>query len=431
MGLINSLGTTCELADVFSDASVLSAMLEFEAALARAQARLQMIPASAADAIGRVDPASIDAALLAHKARETATLAIPFVKELTAIVDPAAVGFVHWGATSQDLVDTSMVLLLRRARPILSADHDRLERALRDLSAQHASTVMAARTLLQPAPPITFGYKVAGWLGGVHRSWRSLDHALGDALLLQFGGASGTLASYGDRGPALASELAGELGLANPEGPWHTHRDRLATLVAHCGVYTGALSKIARDVILLMQDEVGEAAERGGGSSAMPNKRNPAGSVVALAAAGRVPGLVAAYLAGMSQEHERAAGGWQGEWQIIADVVQATGSALAAMADTVEHLEVRPGRMRSNLEATHGAVYAEKAVMLLAPSMGRPAAQKLVSEALQQRRLCDGLAALPGASASLTPEQIENIDRPEDYLGASVLFRRQLLDSEE
>ncbi len=424
--LIDCLGATEELAELFSDHSVLDAMLRFETALALAQARIGVIPQSAADSISKaaiVD--GFDAAALAREARASATVAVPLVNALTARVreiDERSAGFVHWGATSQDVVDTAFILLLGRARQILSRDHHRLNAALRSLSDRHAGTVMLARTLMQPAPPITFGYKVAGWFGAVQRSWRRLAQSFADTLQLQFGGASGTLASYGDQGIALASELGKELNLPVPAAPWHTHRDRLAGLVTACGIYTGNLGKIARDVTLLMQHEVGEVSESGGGSSAMPHKRNPAGSVIALASAMRVPGLVGTYLSLMIQEHERAAGGWQAEWQTIAEVIGATGSALAAVADLIEHLEVHPDRMRVNLESTHGAVLSEKAVMMLAEKMGRPAAQKLMSGALRK--------------AAESGEPLEDVlpvslGGPEDYLGAAERFRRQLLKDSE
>ena len=189
---------------------------------------------------------------------------------------------------------------------------------------------MLGRTLLQPAPPITFGLKVAGWVAALVRGWRRVDSSVDAAAVLQFGGASGTLAALGDRGPAVSRALADDLGLRNPEAPWHTDRDRLAALVSACGVYTATLGKIARDISLLMQDEVGEVAERGGGSSTMPHKRNPAGCAVVLAASTRLPGLVAAFLTGMVQEHERGVGGWHAEWPTLAATVQTTGSALAA-----------------------------------------------------------------------------------------------------
>jgi len=416
--MIDGFGTTALHAELFSDEAVIGAMLRFEAALADSQARLGMIPRSAADAIAQVD--GLDASGLAEDARESASLAIPFVKALTA----RAGGYVHWGATSQDLLDTALVLLLRDARAVLSRDHARLADSLRALSEQHARTVMLARTVLQPAPPITFGYKAAGWFGGVQRSWRRLSQAFDEVLQLQFGGAAGTLASYGKRGPELAVELARALELPVPSTPSHSHRDRLAFLITQCGVYSGAVAKIARDVALLMQTEIGEVSERGGGSSAMPNKRNPAGCVVTLAAAAQVPGLVASFLSAMVQEQERAAGGWQAEWPIVARTVQATGSALAAIATTIEGLTVNADRMRANLDATHGAVFAEKAAMLLAPKIGRAEAGGRSAEALQDKMLREAMAG------HLTAEQLQNIDRPEDYLGAAETFRLRLLNEE-
>lgn len=419
--LIDGFATTGALASVFSDAAMLDAMLRFEAALANAQARLGMIPPSAADAIAKVR--DLDAGSLAEQARDSATLAVPFVKALMERVrqiDTCAADFVHWGATSQDVLDTALVIAMRNARQILTQDQARLSQALRALSEQHAGSVMLARTLLQPAPPTTFGYRVAGWFGGVHRSWEKLSQSFDEGLQLQFGGAAGTLAAYGDRGTELARELSKELDLAEPVAPWHTSRDRLASIVANCAIFTGCLAKIARDVALLMQPEIGEVTEAGGESSAMPNKRNPAGSVIALAAAARVPGLVAAYFTTMPQEHERAAGGWQSEWPTVAGVIQSTGSALASVADTIDGLAVDPVRMRANLEATKGAVFAEKAMMLLGRS-----AHKEIAEAIQGKSLRDGLTHL------LTSEQLETIDRPEDYLGAAETFRRRLLNVTE
>jgi len=403
-------------------------MLAFEGALARAQARLGIIPHAAPDAIARASGVEgFDAVSIARAARRSASIAIPLVSALIARVreiDEASARFVHWGATSQDVIDTAMVLLIGRAKAILARDHARLTESLRALSERHKDTVMLARTLLQPAPPITFGYKVAGWYSAIHRSW-----PLDDALPLQFGGASGTLASYGGDGPALARELATELGLTLPAAPWHAHRDRMAAVVARCGIYTGALGKMARDISLLMQREVGEVAEAGGGSSAMPNKQNPSGCAIALAAANRTPGLVASFLSGMIQEHERSLGGWQAEWPAVSVTIEATGSALAAMVDTIERLTVCPERMRANLAATHGTIYAEKAGMLLAAKLGREAAHALLGdaarEAIETARPMGEVLARAGV---LTAEQLAHLDRPEDYLGAAEEFRRRLLE---
>ena len=429
--LIGSFATTDDLAEVFSDSSVLAALLQFETALARVQAHLGMIPSTAAEVIARAGTVdSFDATALARAARNSASVAIPLVSALTKRVreiDPPSSRFVHWGATSQDVIDTAMVLLIGRAQTIQARDHARLEQFLRVLSDRHKDSVMLARTLLQPAPPTTFGLKVAGWYGAIRRSWPFVE-----ALPLQFGGASGTLASYGNQGAALARELANELGLSACDAPWHVHRDCLANLVTRSGIYTAALGKIARDVSLLMQQEVGEVAEAGGGSSAMPNKQNPSGCAIALAAANRTPGLVASFLSAMVQEHERAVGGWQAEWPIVSSVIEATGSALAAMVAMFEGLAVYPDRMRANLAATRGVVFAEKANMLLAPRLGREAAHILLVDAAREAvETARPMREILERAGLLTAEQLADLDRPEDYLGSAEEFRRKLLEGSD
>ncbi len=435
--LIGSLATTDALAEVFSDQSILQAMLDFEAALARAEAKAGVIPGRAAEAISAAASAEgLDAAAMAREARSSGTVSIPLVSALTARVqatDAASARFVHFGATSQDVADSAMVLTIQRAHAVLAADHARLERTLRQLSDRHARTVMLGRTLLQPAPPITFGLKVAGWVAALVRGWRRVESASREATVLQFGGASGTLASLGDRGLDVSRALADDLGLRNPEAPWHTHRDRLGSLVSACGLYTATLGKIARDISLLMQDEVGEAAERGGGSSTMPHKRNPAACAVVLAASTRLPGLVAAFLSGMVQEHERAVGGWHAEWPTIADAIQTTGSALSAMADAAAGLSVDPDRMRVNIEGTNGAIFAERAMMLMTSSVGRESARLLVTDALAQSRetgktFRETLLAIPEAVRAIPADALRTIDVPEEYLGAAEALRMQLLE---
>jgi 3-carboxy-cis,cis-muconate cycloisomerase len=435
--LIESLASTESLTDAFSDASLLGAMLEFEVALARVEARLGVIPPSAAEAIAAAAVADgFDLATIASRARTSGTIAIPFVDALRARVrasNPAAATFVHWGATSQDVTDTAFVRCLVRAKIILTADHRRLRDALRQLSDRHANTVMLARTLMQPAPPTTFGLKAAGWFGAVTRSGAKLAASFDEACLLQFGGASGTLAAVGTYGPAIALDLSRELGLPNPGAPWHAHRDRMAALVTACGVYTGALGKVARDVTLLMQDEVGEAAEPGGTSSSMPQKRNPAGAAIALAAAVRVPGLVAAFLAGLPQEHERAVGGWHAEMPTVAAIVQATASALAAMVEAMEHLDVDAERMRANIAATRGTVFAERAMTLLAPIVGRDEAATLIAGAVEEARrgrqtFGGALAAQARGNSALAHLDLTGLDTPQAYLGAAEQFRRHLIE---
>jgi len=435
--LIESLATTEPLADVFSDQSILGAMLDFEVALARVQARLDVIPRDAAEVIGKA-AAGFDAPELAREALRAGTPAIPFVKALTERVrsaDPKAARFVHWGATSQDVVDTAFVLLLKRALPLLEADHVRLDSALGNLAEQYKDTLMLGRTLLQPAPPITFGLKAAGWKAAARRGWARVESRFTEALLLQFGGASGTLASLGDKGIAVGQALADELRLPYPDAPWHAHRDRLAALMAACGVETGSLGKMARDISLLMQGEVGEVAEPSstgrGGSSAMPHKHNPIACSLTLAAAHRVPGLVAAFLSSMVQEHERGVSGWQAEWPTIAAVVQSTGLAIASMAEAAEGLTIDPARMRANIDATRGVIFAERVVMLLGANLGRDVAHKLLEEAARRsvaenRRLVEILGEMPEITRVIPLDVLRRLDTPEDYLGVAEEFRKRL-----
>ncbi len=437
--LIESLATTEPLADVFSDRSILQAMLNFEVALARVEARLDVIPGEAAEAIAKAaNSANFDAQELARETLRAGTPAIPLVKALTEQVrsmDRNAARFVHWGATSQDVSDTAFILLLKQAQALLEADHLRLDSALGNLVEQHKDTIMLGRTLLQPAPPITFGLKAAGWRAATQRGWTRVASRFAEALLLQFGGASGTLAALGDKGDAVGKALAEELGLPYPDAPWHTHRDRLAALMAACGVETGSLGKIARDVSLLMQGEVGEVAEPGGagrgGSSAMPHKHNPIGCALTLAAAHRVPSLVAAFLSSMVQEHERGVGGWQAEWPTVANVIQSTGLAIASMAEVAEGLVVDPARMRGNIEATRGVIFAERVVMMLGASLGRDAAHELLERATRQsiaenRRLIEVLEQIPEITRAIPLKVLRKLDTPEDYLGSAKEFQKRL-----
>lgn len=435
-GLFDSLGTTEPLGAVFSDGALIAAMLRFEVGLARAEARTGVIPAFAAEAIAAAAVAdAFDPSDMIRGARATGTLAIPLVATLTARVraaSPEAAAFVHRGATSQDVTDTALVLCLVEAGRILLADHQRLLDALRRLSNDHRDSIMLGRTLLQPAVPTTFGLKAAGWFAAAARGGEQLAGALDAGCVLQFGGASGTLAALGSHGLAVTAALARELELPAPDAPWHAHRDRLARIVAACGIYTGTLGKIARDISLLMQHEVAEAAEPGGRSSTMPHKRNPAGCAVVLAAATRLPGLVAAFLGGMVQEHERGIGNWHAEPATISAAVQATGSAVSALVPVIAALRVDGVRMRANLDRMQGAVYAEGAMMLLAPVLGHAAAERAISAALEDTRRAgtEFIAALEADSqvqAALGPRGLAGLGSAEEYLGAAEPFRRRLL----
>jgi 3-carboxy-cis,cis-muconate cycloisomerase len=440
--LIESLATTEPLAAVFDDESVLEAMLKVELALARCQARLGIIPAAAAKAIAAAASVNnFDPAALARETLRAGTPAMPLVQALTRRVrkkDSSAAGFVHWGATSQDVADTALILLLKRAQAILESDLDRVEAGLRRLARQHRRTVMLGRTLLQAAPPTTFGLKAAGWLAAIHRSRARLDAAFQESLVLEFGGASGTLAALGKKGTALGKALARELGLGFPDAPWHAHRDRLAALLCACGVLTGTLGKMARDLSLLMQTEVGETAEAyapgRGGSSTMPHKRNPIGCALALASAARLPGLVSTFLSVMPQEHERGLGGWHAEWAVVAQAVQATGLAVVSMAEVAEGLAVDAPRMRANIQATRGVVFAERAMMLAGARLGRDSAHKILEEAAnrgreEKRSLREVLAEMPEVQDALDREVLAGLEVPEQYLGSADEFQRRLLES--
>ncbi len=442
--LIESLANLPKYAEIFSDPSLLQAMLDFQAALAKAESSVGVISARAADAIEKSARAKdFDAAELASGGLRAGTLSIPLVKALTErvrAVDEESARFVHWGATSQDVSDTAMVLLLRRAQTVLADDAARLQSALRKASDQHANTVMLGRTLLQAAPPITLGLKIAGWFGALRRSWKRLDQTLADIAILQFGGAVGTLAALGDQALPVARALARELGLALPPAPWHSHRDRLAAVVCSCGIYVGALAKMAKDVSLLMQSEVAEVFEPGGdgrgGSSAMPHKRNPIACALALAAGNRVPGYVASFLSGMPQEHERGVGGWQAEAVTVARTIEDTGLALVSMQEVAEGLSVDGARMQKNIVSTHGSIFAERAMMKLGVQLAREAAHTLLEQAVRQAEqngtsLGDTLAGMRQVTAIMSHEEIRELSDPESYLGAAEAFRKQLLASDD
>jgi 3-carboxy-cis,cis-muconate cycloisomerase len=422
---------------LLSDEARLQAMLDVEAALADAEAQLGIIPAAAAAAIraaARVD--ALDRGAIARDAAEAGNLAIPLVTQLTRLVshaDADAGRHVHRGATSQDIIDTGLVLQLRGAVPVILRHLERTEAAAARHAREHIDTLMVGRTWLQHAAPITFGLKAAGWLDALDRQRRVLADALDRASVLQCGGAAGTLAALGERGLEVAERMASALELRLPDVPWHAHRDRLATLAGALGVTCGVLGKIARDLSLLAQTEVAEAADDlAGGSSAMPQKQNPVRASVALAAAGRAPELVASILAAMPQEHERGLGGWQVEWTALPELVRVTAGASRAIADAVETLRIDEPRMRANLDSTRGLALAEAAAVALSAHMARSEAHALVAAASRRVRidgisLADALAADPAVTSWMTRDEIERRLAPESYLGEARRFVERVL----
>ena len=440
--LLGPLFGSAEASALFSDRARLQGMLDFEAALARAEARTGVIPASAAAAIaGKCRAELFDIAELAEATARAGVPTIPMVKRLTALVgqnDPEAARYVHWGATSQDAVDTGLVLQLRRFLAVLEDDLARCGAGLARLAEAHKTTPVVGRTWLQHATPVTLGLKVAGWLDAVERHRRRLAEVRGRALVLQFGGAAGTLAALGGRGLEVAEALACELNLRLPALPWHAQRDRVAEVGTALGLLVGTLGKVARDLSLLMQTEVAEAfepsAEGRGGSSTMPQKRNPVTAAVVLAAATRAPGLVATLLSAMVQEHERGLGGWHAEWETLPELCVLSAGALRQITETIEGLELDPARMRENLETTQGQILAEAVTMALGERIGRLAAHELVERACHQAaakrwHLRDVLAEDPVASAHLTPTDLDRLFDPLHYVGAAAAFVDRVLKS--
>ncbi len=433
--LFTPLFQTQAMAALFDDRAVLGAMLQVEAALARAQAGIGMVPTAALAPIqAACDPDLYDMAELGRATALAGNPAIPVVKALTAKVaenDPTAARHVHRGATSQDIIDTGFVLRARHAVALLRTDLDRAIHALADLSRRHARTPMAGRTLWQQALPTTFGLKAAGWLSLLLRVRTRLLDAGKAAETLQFGGAAGTLASQGSQGVAVARALATDLSLTLPDTPWHSQRDRIADLGAALGLLTGSLGKIARDIAHLMSTEVAEvfepAAAGKGGSSAMPHKRNPVGTTIALSAAARAPGLVATLLTAMVQEQERGVGGWHAEWLTLADLFALTSGAMAHMADTLSGLELDPARMRANLDLTDGLMMAEAVTQALAEASGRHDAAKIVEAACKRavaagHGLLEELATDAAIITWLPRERLAALMQPESYLGAATDF---------
>ncbi len=389
--------STGEMLGVFDPMAFVQAMLDVESALAQAQADEAVIPIEAARVIRDTCQADeLDVAGIVSASGRAGSLAIPLVKQLTQAVarrDEHAARYVHWGSTSQDIIDTAMVLCERRALALIDRDAGVLIDALIALAHRHGDAPVLARTLMQPAQVVSLGFKLVSWIAPLVRGRARLRDAGRDALQIQLGGAVGTLAVMGDAGEPVARRVADALALRLPPGAWHTQRDDNAVLACALGVLAGSLGKIARDLSLMSQAEVGEMAEPSGagrgGSSAMPHKRNPVAAMVALAGALRTPQRVAALLAAMPQEHERGLGNWQAELAERSGLYLGVHGALKALADAAGGLQVDRSRMLRNIDALHGLVFAEAVSMAFAEVVGREAAHALV-ERLSQDSVASG-----------------------------------------
>jgi 3-carboxy-cis,cis-muconate cycloisomerase len=436
--LADTLFSTPEMLSVFSGESHVRQMLAFEAGLARAQAEAGIIPPDAAAAIAdRCRVELFDVAALFREAVPAGTQAIPLVRRLTELVEGDARKYVHWGATSQDVIDTATVLQIRDGLDLLEGGLLDVCAACALLAERHRHTPMAGRTLLQQALPITFGLKAARWLALATRRVLALRALRERALSVQLGGAAGTLASLGEHGVRVVELLAADLGLSAPDLPWHAERDRVAEVAATLGIVAGAMGKIAGDVVLLAQTEVGEVAEGAapgkGGSSTLPQKRNPVDAIEAIAAARLAMGMVPVLLSAMVQEHERAAGAWQAEWAAILDLFRFTAGAVERVRGALAGLEVDPDRMRTNLELTGGLVMAESLSMALAAQVGKQEAHHII-QAASRRALAAGVdlreAALEDerVRAALSSEDLDRALDPSSYLGSTDTFIDRALD---
>jgi 3-carboxy-cis,cis-muconate cycloisomerase len=429
--LLTPLISSAAMRGVLDDRARLQRMLDFIVALARAEAAIGIVPALASDQIANAAKAErYDAKALGEEAVAAGNVALPLIKALAAEVtkaDATAAGWVNWGATSQDIIDTALVLDLRAVIDALTADLNRAIEGFTTLAGRHRRTAAVGRTWLQHALPMPFGLKLAGYAAALARSRERLRRLRKEALVLQFGGAVGTLAALGEKGLDVAERLAALLDLALPEAPWHSHHDRLAEVASALAILTGSCGKIARDVALLMQTDVAEAFEPaapGRGASTLPHKRNPTAAASALAAATIAPNLLATIMAAQVQEHERALGGWQAEWQAFPALALVTSGALFAIVDIAQGLEIDGERMRVNLGETRGLIMAEAVASALGAKLGKQEAHKIVEEASRKaiaakRNLQDVLAENNQVTLSLSPGELAKLFEPMAYQGAA------------
>lgn len=412
---------------LFSEQGFVQKMLDVEAALARVEARLGIIPAPAAASITAA--ARLERVSLEEIGASTRTVGYPVVAVVKALGRAAggdASRYVHWGATTQDIMDSALVLQMREGLALIEAQTKELAAALADKAETYRGTAMAGRTHLQHALPVTFGYKCAVWLAPFLDHLARLDELRRRALTVQFGGAVGTLASLGRNGRAVTEGLARELGLAAPDAPWHVNRERVVEVASFLGLLCGNLAKLATDVILLMQSEVGEVFEPHqsgrGGSSTMPQKRNPIASEYIIAGSRGVHALVPQMLAAMAQDHERATGPWQAEWLAMPQIFVLSSGALAQAAALAQGLTIDAEQMRKGLDAHHGLIMAEAVMMALAEKIGRDAAHHAVQQACdraieQRRALVDVLAEDAAVEPHLDRAVLGRLTDPASYLG--------------
>lgn len=421
-----------DVTEIFSDQSLISYMIQAEVALAKAQAQVGVIPQSAADsieAIAQTALAEIDFSALATATGLAGNIAIPFVKQLTTIVkqqDEAASRFVHWGATSQDILDTACILQCRDALQWVERSVQQNYQTALAQAQVYRDQVMIGRTWLQQALPITLGHKFARWASAFKRDLDRIQAMKARVLAVQLGGAVGSLASLLDQGSAVVEAFAQQLQLSAPSCTWHGERDRIVEIASVLGMIVGNTGKMARDWSLMMQTEIAEVfeptAKGRGGSSTMPHKRNPVAAASVLAAANRVPVLMASLYQSMVQEHERSLGAWHAEWLALPEIFQLCAGALSRTLDVLQGMEVNTENMQRNLECTQGLIMAEAVMMALAPKLGRLNAHHVVEAACktavaEQKHLKEVIAELDDIKNNFSTAEISAIFKPESYLG--------------
>jgi 3-carboxy-cis,cis-muconate cycloisomerase len=424
VGLFDGVHAAGPVAALADDAAWLRAMVDFEHALASACADVGLISADEAEAVRAATVTDVDE--LGERAAAIGNPAGPLVRALTEQAGDA----VHRGATSQDVVDTAMMLVAARSLDALLVELSSVAARVADLAAAHASTVQVGRTLSQYAPPVTFGLVAAGWLTGLDAAADRLAGAR-SRLAVQFGGAVGTLASLGPDGPAVRAALARRLGLPEPSLPWHTERTRVAELAGALALTAGAVGSVAQEIVRLAGSDIGELHEEGpegsGGSTAMPHKRNPVAAICASACARRAPGLAATVYASMAHEHQRASGAWHAEWPAVRDLVVATGSAVHWLSVGVGRLVVDAARMRTNLATAGGAVFAERVTVALAAHVGMAEARAAVTECATSDDFASALAEHPVPGRHLDKDAIADLLDPTGYVGNAPEFVRRAL----
>ncbi len=426
-GIYGNLFGADAMRAVFSERGQVQKWLDVEAALARVQGRLGIIPEEAAAEISaKADAALIDMALMREEVDRVGYAIMPLVHRLAALCEGDAGRYVHWGTTTQDIKDTGVILQIRDALDLVEADLLAVREGLARLAREYRDTPMAGRSHLQHALPITFGYKAAVWLAPVERHLERLDQLRPRVLTGQFAGAAGTLASLHGRGLEVADALMDELGLARPAIAWHTARDTIAETMAFLALVTGSLAKIATDVVLLTATETGEVFEPfapgRGGSSTMPQKRNPVSSELILACTKQVQGRAALVMDAMAADLERSTGPWHVEWAALPEAFVLASGALAQARFLVEGLRVDPDAMRANMDLTRGLIVSEAVMMGLAPALGRQAAHDLVYEACriatdERRALLDVLLDMPEVTAKLDRDALAALCEPGNYVG--------------